>query len=89
MDDGALAKEYMAEGNEVDYAIQTTVDNVEFEDTRFEEKPAIPISEEFPSKTQVFFLGESLYGSPAQVIATTHLSAIHTVVSIPNLSQHS
>ncbi|CAG8501716.1 6462_t:CDS:10, partial [Acaulospora colombiana] len=52
MNTGASVKEYANPGEEVDYAIQTTVESVECEDPRYEEKPAIPISEEFPYGTQ-------------------------------------
>ncbi|CAG8541099.1 11047_t:CDS:10, partial [Ambispora leptoticha] len=69
LDDGALIKEYLSEGSEIDFAVQTTVDSVEFEDTRFKEKPPIAIEDEFPLRTQVFFLGKIHYGCPAEVIA--------------------
>ncbi|CAG8495278.1 4885_t:CDS:10, partial [Ambispora gerdemannii] len=69
LDDGALIKEYLSEGSEIDYAVQTTVDSVEFEDARFKEKPAISIEDEFPLHTQVFFLGSIHYGCPATVLA--------------------
>ncbi|CAG8440611.1 11936_t:CDS:10 [Diversispora eburnea] len=64
---GELVKEYANVGEEVDYAIQTTVSSIESEDPRFEEKPPIPIEEEFPIRTPIFFLSSPLYGSPGHI----------------------
>lgn len=41
------------------------------EDPRFVEKDAPPLSEEFPSGTKVFFLGDHAYGVAGQVSDTT------------------
>lgn len=64
-------KEYASVGDEADYAIQATVSSVESEDPRFEEKPPIPIEEEFPLKSQIFFLSSPHYGSPGIVISNS------------------
>ncbi|CAG8607588.1 8358_t:CDS:10, partial [Racocetra fulgida] len=61
-------EEYANANEEMDYAIQTTVNSVECEDPRFEEKPATQIAEEFPIHTQVFFLGSPYYGCPGLVV---------------------
>ncbi|RHZ49557.1 hypothetical protein Glove_519g79 [Diversispora epigaea] len=65
--DGELVKEYANVGDEVEYAMQTTVSNIESEDPRFEERPPIPVEEEFPIKTPIFFLSSPLYGSPGLI----------------------
>lgn len=68
-DEGAMIKEYaVIAGIETDYAAQTIVDDVVSEDTRFLEKAAVPIGEEFPEGTRAFFLGEFNYGRPLEVI---------------------
>ena len=73
-DDGSLVKEYLPPDYETDYAMQTVVDNVECEDTRYAEQPALPISEEFPRFTEVFFLGNVNYGCPACVVGQSKKS---------------
>ncbi|CAI2164057.1 10835_t:CDS:10 [Funneliformis geosporum] len=65
---GALVKEYASVGEEIDYAMQTTVDAVECEDPRYKEKPAISLAEEFPIETQLFYLGSPYYGCPGIII---------------------
>ncbi|KAK5728245.1 exonuclease II Exo2 [Elasticomyces elasticus] len=67
-EEGATVKEYapMA-GLEPDHATQTIVDQVESEDQRFLERVALPIEEEFPLGTKVFFLGDLAYGRPSEV----------------------
>ncbi|CAG8484022.1 3337_t:CDS:10 [Funneliformis caledonium] len=68
---GALVKEYANAGEEIDYAMQTTVDGVECEDPRYKEKPAISLAEEFPIETRLFYLGSPYYGSPGIIIQHT------------------
>ena len=71
-DDGATVKEYAhIEGIDTDYASQVVVEEVLSEDTRFLEKAALPIEEEFPIGSRAFFLGEFNYGRPLQVISHT------------------
>lgn len=68
--DGAYIKEYGAiSGLETAYASQTVVDNVVSEDTRFIERAAVPIDEEFPVGSNGFFLTprDGCYGRPLQV----------------------
>src|SRR4051812_40076577 len=71
LEDGALTKEYVDVGEEQEYAIQTTVGSVECEDPRYEEKPATPLSEEFPMGTEIFYLGSPHYGCPGKVYSNT------------------
>jgi 5'-3' exoribonuclease 1 len=67
-DDGATVKEYaVIEGQELDYATQTIVDEVYSADPRFIEEPSKPVEEEFPVESRVFFLGEYAYGRPVRV----------------------
>ena len=68
-DDGASVKEYaQIPGVETDYAAQVVVEEVNNEDPRFLEKPALPIEEEFAVGTRAFFLGEFAYGRPLEVL---------------------
>ncbi|KAK8035625.1 hypothetical protein PG993_010620 [Apiospora rasikravindrae] len=72
--DGALVKEYgHIPGTEKDHAAQVIVDEVVSEDQRFIEREALPIEEEFPLGSNVFFLGQTVqdflyYGRPARVL---------------------
>lgn len=71
-DEGATVKEYAHPvGVDIDYALQTVVDEVEFEDQRFIEKAALPIAEAFPIGCRGFFLGTQRYGRPAEVSGYT------------------
>lgn len=68
-DDGSTVKEYAeVPGIETDYASQLVVPEVVNEDSRFIEKAALPIEEEFPVGTRAFFLGEFNYGRPLEVV---------------------
>ncbi|KAK8040800.1 exonuclease kem1 [Apiospora phragmitis] len=72
--EGALIKEYgHIPGTQKDHAAQVIVDEVVSEDQRFIEREALPIEEEFPLGSNVFFLGETVqdflyYGRPARVL---------------------
>ncbi|ETS76838.1 hypothetical protein PFICI_10712 [Pestalotiopsis fici W106-1] len=60
-DAGALIKEYgYIPGVETDYPSQVIVDEVVSEDQRFIEKAALPIEEEYPLKSRVFYLGDAV-----------------------------
>ena len=66
--DGALVKDFDPDPeNEIVQAFQTVVTAVMSEDSRFAEKKAISLKEEFPVGSKAFFLGEHGYGVPAQV----------------------
>ncbi|KAK9367773.1 XRN 5'-3' exonuclease N-terminus-domain-containing protein, partial [Lipomyces kononenkoae] len=66
---GALVKEYdWTPSLRVDYAMQTILTSVVNEDERYKEKPAPPISEQFPVGTRGFYLGEEAYAQPLQVL---------------------
>ncbi|KAJ3538611.1 hypothetical protein NM688_g6492 [Phlebia brevispora] len=71
LDTGAFVKDYEGQEHEVEQAVQMAVSEVVSEDPRFLEKEAPPLSEEFPTGTKVFFLGEHAYGVAAQVSETT------------------
>ena len=71
LESGAFVKDYEDPDKEVEQAVQMTVSEVASEDARFIEKEAPPLSEEFPSGTKVFFLGEHAYGAAAQVTETS------------------
>ncbi|GAA5932467.1 chromatin-binding exonuclease XRN1 [Sporobolomyces koalae] len=64
-DDGSAVKEWEEEAEE--FALQATVTDVTSEDARYVEQPPVPIATEHPVGTNVFFLGTSPYGAPAQV----------------------
>ncbi|KAF7374113.1 5'-3' exoribonuclease 1 [Mycena sanguinolenta] len=71
LDTGALVKEYEGADKEQEHALQMALSEVVSEDPRFLERPAPPLSEEFPEGSKIFFLGEHAYGVAAQVAATT------------------
>lgn len=50
------------------YPIHLVVDSVVNVDPRYEEKPPVPLEQEFPVDCTVVFLGSFAYGSPARVI---------------------
>ena len=69
LDDGSTVKDFAeVPGVETIYATQLLVEQVVSEDTRFIEKSAPPIEEEFPDGTNCFFLGEYNYGRPVSVV---------------------
>lgn len=70
--DGSFVKEYEESADkEVEQAVQMCVPNVTHEDNRFIEQPALPLHEEFPEHSKVFFLGDNAYGAPAAVLGST------------------
>lgn len=50
------------------YPIQVVVKEVINKDERYATRPPLPIEEEFPLDSQVIFLGDMAYGSPATVV---------------------
>ncbi|KAG6014109.1 hypothetical protein E4U43_006915 [Claviceps pusilla] len=82
-EEGALIKEFAANPSVRSvYASQTIVDEVVNPDTRFIEKEALPMEEEFPVGTRAFFLGEYAFGRPLEV--TGHVKGkTEVVVSVP------
>lgn len=84
LDNGALVKEYETLKKEMEQAVQMVVTSVTSEDPRYIERIPLPLSEEFPIGTNLFFLGDKAYGSFARVSGTTDasLSIILTVSSI-------
>ncbi|KAF5378954.1 hypothetical protein D9757_008738 [Collybiopsis confluens] len=74
MEDGSFVKDYEGMEKETEVAVQMVVSSVGAEDPRYTERPAPPLSEEFPEGSKIFFLGEHAYGVAAQVSATTDTS---------------
>lgn len=74
LDSGAFVKEYETQHKETEHAVQMTVASIASEDPRYIERASLPLNEEFPVGTKVFFLGEQAYGSFAQVLRVTSTS---------------
>ncbi|KIK52419.1 hypothetical protein GYMLUDRAFT_180127 [Collybiopsis luxurians FD-317 M1] len=74
LEDGSFVKDYEGADKETEAAVQMVVSSVGAEDPRYTERPAPPLSEEFPEGSKIFFLGEHAYGVAAQVSATTESS---------------
>lgn len=67
-DEGATIKYYGdMPGVSTEYASHMVVHAVENEDSRFVERSALPIQEEFPLGSRAFYLGEFDYGRPLTV----------------------
>jgi 5'-3' exoribonuclease 1 len=64
-DEGALEKEWDHE--ELEQAVQTVVMDRVQQDTRYMERPARPVEEEYPIGEKVFFLGDRFFGCPATI----------------------
>jgi 5'-3' exoribonuclease 1 len=74
LESGAFVKEYETPDRETEQAVQMTITNVASEDPRHVERASLPLSEEFPIGTNVFFLGRQAYGAFAQVSGATETS---------------
>lgn len=83
-----MVKDYEDYRKEVEQAVQLTVSDVVSEDPRFLERKAPPLSEEFPEKSKIFFLGEHAYGVAAQVSATTE-DALSVILVVSTYHNHS
>ena len=69
LDDGSTVKEFAElPGLETVHATQLVVEKVISEDTRFVERGAVAIEEEFPEGANAFFLGDYAYGRPLAVV---------------------
>jgi 5'-3' exoribonuclease 1 len=75
---GAYVKAYH-EGEEI-YPLPLVVDEVKNKDSRYTEKPPLPINEEFPIDSKVIFLGEYAYGGQATVTGYTSTSRLDATV---------
>ncbi|SCV00686.1 LANO_0F08086g1_1 [Lachancea nothofagi CBS 11611] len=64
-EDGAYIKTFSS--NEEFYPLQVIVEDVENKDTRFMERPPLPIEEEFIEGSDVIFLGDYAYGGKATI----------------------
>jgi 5'-3' exonuclease len=65
-----MVKDYESADKELEQAVQMCLSEIASEDPRFAERPAPPLSEEFPDGSKIFFLGEHAYGTAAQVSST-------------------
>ncbi|KAK9454235.1 XRN 5'-3' exonuclease N-terminus-domain-containing protein [Dipodascopsis uninucleata] len=66
---GSIVKHYDDDPDRmVDAALQATLTSVTNEDERYKEKAALKMSEQFPIGTRGFYMGETAYCQPAQVI---------------------
>ena len=50
------------------YPLQLIVKEVTNKDQRYLTRPPLPIDQEFPIDSQVVFLGDMAYGSPAKIV---------------------
>jgi 5'-3' exoribonuclease 1 len=71
LDDGSFVKDFEGPNAEAEHAVQMTLKESHYEDPRFMERPAPPLSEEFPEGSNLFFLGEHAYGVAAKVSAAS------------------
>ncbi|QRV74976.1 5'-3' exoribonuclease [Ceratobasidium sp. AG-Ba] len=83
-EDGSFVKDYSGPESETEQAVQLSLMSVASEDQRFVERPAAPLNQEYPVGTNVFFLGEHTYGTPALVKDTTDNKASLMIVFNPN-----
>ncbi|CAD6979672.1 unnamed protein product [Tilletia controversa] len=68
-EEGAFLKDFDDNPDaQIDLALQLAVRAIHSEDPRFAEQPALELKDDFPAGTEVFFLGDKLYGSPAKVL---------------------
>jgi len=71
-EEGAFIKEFLPiAGQDSEFALQTIVENVISKDSRYVERKALDVEEEYPDGSKVFFLGEYHYGRPAYVSGYT------------------
>ncbi|KAG9097503.1 hypothetical protein FRC06_007481 [Ceratobasidium sp. 370] len=83
-EDGSFIKDYAGPEAETEQAVQLSLTNVTSEDPRFVERPAAPLSQEYPVGSNVFFLGEHTYGTPSLVKDTSDNKASLMIVFNPN-----
>ncbi|KAL0087236.1 XRN 5'-3' exonuclease N-terminus-domain-containing protein, partial [Phycomyces blakesleeanus] len=82
-DDGALVKEYMNPAQEELIPAQMSVVKVTNEDQRYIERPALPLAEEFPVNSKVFFLGGMYYGTLATVVGHNPEGSVDIQLIVP------
>lgn len=87
LDTGALVKEYETQDKETEQAVQVVITSVASEDPRYLEKASLPLSEEYPVGTKVFFLAEQGYGNLAQVSAATN-TALSVILTVSGFYRH-
>ena len=74
-DEGALVKEFVNPKLEDLVPIQMVVIKVANPDSRFIEKPPLPVDQDFPLKSSVFFLGNRFLGAQATVVGHSNNKA--------------
>lgn len=87
LDSGALVKEYETLEKETEQAVQMIVTSVTSEDPRYVERMSLPLSEEFPIGTNLFFLGDKAYGAFARISGTTDTS-LSVILTVSSISHH-
>ncbi|KAG8762834.1 hypothetical protein FRC11_007551 [Ceratobasidium sp. 423] len=83
-EDGSLVKDYAGPEAETEQAIQMSLMEVRSEDPRYIEQPAAPLDQEYPVGTNVFFLGEHTYGTPALIKGVAEQRATLMIVYNPD-----
>ncbi|CCG82598.1 putative Exonuclease Kem1 [Taphrina deformans PYCC 5710] len=69
-EDGSFVKEFLSDVNQdTDFPLQCIVNDVVSVDSRYVEREALDIKQEFPVGQKAFFLGEFNYGRPARVMS--------------------
>lgn len=86
--DGSVVKVYESNAStEVAYPLHMTVESLRHADTRFLEKPAISVREEYKDGDKVFFLGSRGFGCPARVIGTASDTIAIELAFITDMAQ--
>lgn len=71
-EEGALVKEFVNPSLEDLVPIQMVVIKVSNPDPRFIERPPLPVEQDFPIRSNVFFLGNKFLGAQATVVGHTN-----------------
>lgn len=87
LESGAFVKEYETPDKESEQAVQMTITTVASEDPRYIERASLPLSEEFPIGTNVFFMGGQAYGAFAQIYGATETS-LSVTLTVSDLQDH-
>lgn len=87
LDTGALVKDYEGPEREIRQPWQSVVTQVAFEDERYVEQDAPPMSQEFPEGERIIFMGIMAYGTAGQVAATTDTTLDINLAFFPSEKQ--
>lgn len=86
--DGSIVKQYDSDpSTEVAYPLHMAVKSLRHPDSRFMEKPAMTVSEEYQDGDKVFFLGSRGFGCPARVIGTASDTITIELAFISDMAQ--